>query len=219
MFFGKKEKRQPEPLGAPMDKVKPQQNPASPAQPPKVAPLPVDPGPDLAAARAPRDETQSVPAQPTKRAGTFFEAATREPNAPSPSMIAPVGLDGTFIGKHVSIKGELVAKENLYIDGYFQGSLMTNGSKVTVGPNGRVNASINTTELVVFGVIEGNTEATEKILLKKNCSVTGDMTSPVIAIEEGVAVNGQLTCGTPRKADKTALDTKTNLKVVGENHG
>ena len=96
------------------------------------------------------------------------------------------------IGKSVSIKGELSGNEDIYVDGQLEGSIQLPGNSVTVGPNGRVKASITAKNLTVGGTLDGNVHASERTELRKTAVVNGDVQTHRIAIEEGAYFKGKL---------------------------
>jgi cytoskeletal protein CcmA (bactofilin family) len=96
------------------------------------------------------------------------------------------------IGKSVVIKGELSGSEDLYLDGQVEGSIALKGNSLTVGPNGKVKASIEAKGVVVQGSLEGNVQATERVELRKSAMVTGDIATKRISIEEGAYLKGKV---------------------------
>lgn len=96
------------------------------------------------------------------------------------------------IGRSVSIKGELSGSEDIYVDGQVEGSIQLSGNSVTIGPNGRVKASISAKNVTVGGALEGNIQATERTEMRKTAVVHGDVQTKRIAIEEGAFFQGKL---------------------------
>jgi len=96
------------------------------------------------------------------------------------------------IGKSVMIKGELTGSEDLYLDGQVEGNVDLRDHTLTIGPNGRIHANIQAREVVVFGKVEGNINATEKAELKKTCVLTGDVATKRIVIEDGAFFKGAI---------------------------
>ena len=80
-----------------------------------------------------------------------------------------------MVGKAVVVKGEIHSREDLYIDGEIQGTVELMESKLTIGPNGRIQASVRAREVVVFGNVQGNVEALEKIDIRKDARLVGDI--------------------------------------------
>jgi len=94
------------------------------------------------------------------------------------------------LGKSVVVKGELSGSEDLYIDGHVEGAIELKGNRLTLGPNGRVKASVNARSVVVQGRLEGNVRATDRVDLKQSAVVLGDIATQRISIEEGAFFKG-----------------------------
>lgn len=110
-----------------------------------------------------------------------FEAASRP--------AAPVS-DQATIGKGLVIKGEITGSESLYVDGKVEGSINLPGNRVTVGRNGNVVASVSAREIVVLGKVRGNVTASDRIDIRAEGSLTGDVTAARISIEDGAFFKG-----------------------------
>lgn len=96
------------------------------------------------------------------------------------------------IGKAVRIVGQIFTKEDLYVDGDVEGTLESQDNKVTVGPNGRVQASIKAREVVILGQVQGNVEATDKVDIRKDAKLVGDIITARISIEDGALFKGSI---------------------------
>jgi cytoskeletal protein CcmA (bactofilin family) len=94
------------------------------------------------------------------------------------------------IGKSVVVKGELSGSEDLMVDGEVEGSITLRGQTLTIGPNGRVRANIEARNVVVHGRLDGNIHATERVDLRKSASLTGDISTARISIEDGAFFKG-----------------------------
>jgi cytoskeletal protein CcmA (bactofilin family) len=107
----------------------------------------------------------------------------------------------TVIGKSVLIKGELSCSEDLYIDGQVEGAIDPKGNCLTIGPNGRVKASVNARAVVVQGKLEGNIQASDRVDLKPSAIVMGDISTQRISIDEGAYLKGSVNIQkeTPKK--------------------
>jgi cytoskeletal protein CcmA (bactofilin family) len=100
--------------------------------------------------------------------------------------------DSTVIGKSVTIRGELSASEDLYLDGEIQGTVAISGNRLTVGPNARVMADIQVRDVIVFGHIEGNVRASGRVDLRQSAVLHGDITASRLSIEELASVKGRI---------------------------
>jgi cytoskeletal protein CcmA (bactofilin family) len=96
------------------------------------------------------------------------------------------------IGKSVVIKGELSGSEDLTIEGQVDGRIDLKGNVLTIGPNGKIKAEIFAKAVVVLGEVTGNVNASEKVDIRDNGSVDGDIASPRVAIAEGAHFRGSV---------------------------
>ena len=96
------------------------------------------------------------------------------------------------IGKAVKIVGQIYSKEELYVDGDLEGTLEALEHKLTIGPNGTVHAGVKAREVVVLGTIQGNVEAAEKIEIRKDAKLVGDIRTARIIIEDGAYFKGSI---------------------------
>jgi cytoskeletal protein CcmA (bactofilin family) len=94
------------------------------------------------------------------------------------------------ISKGLFIKGEITGSESLYIDGKIEGSLNHPGNRVTVGRNGQVAANITAREIVVLGKVKGNVTATDRVDIRAEGSLSGDVAAARISIEDGAFFKG-----------------------------
>ena len=98
----------------------------------------------------------------------------------------------THIGQSVSISGELTGSEDLFLDGKFEGTITLSGSRLTVGPNAQVTADLTVRDIVVFGRVEGNIDATGRIELRQSAVVNGNLHAGRLSIEESATVRGRV---------------------------
>jgi cytoskeletal protein CcmA (bactofilin family) len=98
----------------------------------------------------------------------------------------------TLIGKSVSIKGELVGSEDLFLDGNFEGTVTLTGNRLTVGPNARIQGDLEVRDVIIFGLVEGNIHATGRIELRQTAVVNGDIFAGRLSIEESAAIRGRV---------------------------
>jgi cytoskeletal protein CcmA (bactofilin family) len=96
------------------------------------------------------------------------------------------------IGKSVIIKGELSASEDLTIEGQVDGKVDLNQNTLTIGANGRITAQVVAKVVIVLGQVHGNITATEKVDIRDNGQVDGDVSAPRIAIAEGAHFRGSI---------------------------
>jgi cytoskeletal protein CcmA (bactofilin family) len=96
------------------------------------------------------------------------------------------------IGKSVVIKGELNGSEDLTIEGHVEGKIELRDHVLTIGPNGKIKASVFAKSVVVLGEVTGDISATDKVDIRENGSVDGDIASPKVAIAEGAHFRGSI---------------------------
>src|SRR5579875_4072824 len=149
------------------------------------------------------------PNQPGTGTGTPTPEPARPAPAPAAGASASTGEQAT-IGKSLVIKGEVSGSESLYIDGKVEGSINLSGNRVTVGRNGQVAANITAREIVVLGKVRGNVQASDRVDIRSEGSLTGDVAAARISIEDGAYFKGGIdirkpgTNETPAKATTEA---------------
>ena len=109
---------------------------------------------------------------------------------PPPVSIAPNGT--TTIAAGLKISGEISGTSDLYIDGETQGKVRLPNARVTVGPNGRVQADIEAREIIIEGTVQGNLKAGERLHLGAASRVQGSVLTPRFAIEDGARLRGKV---------------------------
>src|ERR1017187_7126608 len=102
------------------------------------------------------------------------------------------GGSTSTIGKAVKIVGQIYSKEDLYVDGDLEGTVEALEHRLTIGPNGSLHASIKAREVVALGTVQGNVEATEKIEIRKDAKLVGDIKTARIIIEDGAYFKGSI---------------------------
>jgi cytoskeletal protein CcmA (bactofilin family) len=103
-----------------------------------------------------------------------------------------IGGGSATLGKNVSVKGQIFSREDLTIDGEVEGTVECHEHRLTIGPNGRVHAGLKAREIVIYGSIQGNVEALEKIDIKKEAKLVGDIKTSRIMIEDGAYFKGSI---------------------------
>ena len=119
-------------------------------------------------------------------------APTPAPAYETPSRPQPAAVTGeqATIGKGLFIKGEISGSESLFIDGKVEGSITIPGNRVTIGRNGQVAANISAREIVVLGKVRGNVTATDRVDIRAEGSLSGDVAAARISIEDGAFFKG-----------------------------
>jgi cytoskeletal protein CcmA (bactofilin family) len=96
------------------------------------------------------------------------------------------------IGKAVKIVGQIFSREDLFVDGDVEGTIELIEHKLTVGPNGKVHAGVKAREVVALGAIQGNVEASDRIEIRKDARLVGDIKTARIVIEDGAYFKGSI---------------------------
>ncbi|MGI8991779.1 MAG: bactofilin family protein [Bryobacteraceae bacterium] len=96
------------------------------------------------------------------------------------------------IGKLVKINGQIFSKEDLYVDGDVEGTIEALEHKLTIGPNGKIQAGIRAREVVILGQVKGNVEAQDRIDIRKDARLVGDIKTARIIIEDGAYFKGSI---------------------------
>jgi cytoskeletal protein CcmA (bactofilin family) len=103
----------------------------------------------------------------------------------------PEARGSAIIGRSVTIKGQIFSREDLTIEGEVDGSVELHEHRLTVGQNGKLRADVRAHEIVVLGSINGNVEATEKVDIRKEARIIGDIVAARIKTEDGAFLKGQ----------------------------
>lgn len=127
----------------------------------------------------------ATPHAATLHAATAVEPVSVRSVSGEPSRLVAV------LGKSVVVKGEIYCQEDLTIDGEVQGTVDAEGHRLTIGPNGKVKTEgVKARELVVMGTMNGSVEATEKVYIRKDAQLVGDVQTAGIVIEDGAYFKG-----------------------------
>jgi cytoskeletal protein CcmA (bactofilin family) len=111
---------------------------------------------------------------------------------PRPESSHHTEKDIVNIGKSVVIKGELNGSEDLTIEGHVEGTIQLKEHVLTIGPNGRIKAQVFAKSVIVLGEVTGNVTASDKVDIRDNGSVDGDIVAPRVAIAEGAHFRGSV---------------------------
>ena len=114
------------------------------------------------------------------------------PSRPTDARSDVVRGGAAVIGKSVVLKGQIYGREDLTIDGEVEGTVELQEHRLTIGPNGKVVATIKAREIVVLGTVHGNIETREKIDIRKEAKVVGDIRTARIVIEDGAYFKGSI---------------------------
>jgi cytoskeletal protein CcmA (bactofilin family) len=142
--------------------------------------------------------------------------------APSPEPASRAGVaagDQAVISKGLFVKGEISGTESLYIDGKVEGSISLPGNRVTIGRNGQVGANVTAREVVVLGKVRGNVSATDRVDIRAEGALSGDVSAARISIEDGAFFKGGIDIRKPDgKSAAAATGTNNSSPAIHEVH-
>lgn len=149
-----------------------------------------------------RDESVKPATPPSPAPGT---PAVPAPTSQTRDVRHQIERDNVNIGKSVVIKGELSGSEDLTIEGNVDGRIDLRENVLTIGPNGKIKAEVFAKSIIVLGEVTGNITASEKVDIRDNGSVDGDIASPRVAIAEGAHFRGSVDMQRAAAAAKAAV--------------
>ncbi|MFT4554548.1 MAG: cytoskeletal protein CcmA (bactofilin family) [Chlamydiales bacterium] len=120
----------------------------------------------------------------------------------------------TTLGQGVVFKGQLSFENLLRIDGEFHGDLCSKG-KLVIGPSGIVKSNIKLREAIIEGYVEGNLDVEERIELRGNAQVHGDIQTRFLSVDEGVTIIGSVMI-TPHEDLSERKATSTEKEEVSD---
>src|SRR5579875_782805 len=129
-----------------------------------------------------------APLEPQRRETNTMSSPARNFD-PEPGSVRS---GSAALGKNVTVKGQIFAREDLTIDGEVEGTVECHEHRLTIGPNARVQAGLKAREIIIHGSIQGNVDATDKIDIKKEAKLVGDIKTSRIVIEDGAYFKGSI---------------------------
>lgn len=128
----------------------------------------------------------SQSSSPTPSTTSFNSTPSTRPSAVPPANTA------ALLGASVHVKGHISGAEDLQIDGKVEGPVTLDGQRLTVGRSGQLQSEIHAREVVVYGKVTGNVQAKDRVEIKKDGSVVGDISTARISIEDGAYFKGRI---------------------------
>src|SRR6202142_10564 len=125
-------------------------------------------------------------------------------NQPSQPRAVAIPVEQATIGRSLVVKGEISGSESLFIDGRVEGSISFPDNRVTVGRNGVVAANITANEVVIMGKVQGNVECADRLDIRSEGLLAGDVITHRISVEEGAILKGGVEVRNPEKKDQKA---------------
>jgi cytoskeletal protein CcmA (bactofilin family) len=121
----------------------------------------------------------------------------------------PVARDLATLGASLTIKGQITGEEDLQIDGKVEGPISLQGHRLTVGRSARLHSEVNAREVVVYGHASGNLRARERVEIKKDGEVIGDITTTRISIEDGAYFKGHIEIEHPKSKQESKSEAES----------
>lgn len=112
------------------------------------------------------------------------------------------------IGKAVYVKGQIIAREDLIVDGQIEGTVEAQEHRITIGPNGRVAATIKARHVIIQGQVTGNVESSEKVEIRNGAKLLGDVRTVKFVCEEEGTINGSVASLRPEPKPAPASEAK-----------
>jgi cytoskeletal protein CcmA (bactofilin family) len=141
-----------------------------------------------------------------------FSPTAAPTNSYTPVKPATSPMDQANIGRSVVIKGELTGAESLFIDGRVEGSINFPDNRVTIGRNGNVAANITAKEVVIMGKVQGNVECADRLDIRSEGLLSGDVITHRISVEEGAILKGGVEVRNPEKKDQKQTQPQAQNK-------
>jgi len=133
-----------------------------------------------------------------------YQPAAAPGNTYTPVKPATSPMDQAHIGRSLVIKGELSGSESLFIDGRVEGTINFPQNRVTIGRNGSVAANITASEVIIMGKVQGNVDCADRLDIRNEGMLAGDVITHRISVEEGAILKGGVEVRNPEKKDQKA---------------
>jgi cytoskeletal protein CcmA (bactofilin family) len=150
------------------------------------------------------------------------EPLKHEPGVPIPPPVSaaqPEPRTGVTIGKSVKIIGDVFSGEDLFIDGEVQGTIEAKQCRLTIGMNGKVKSNMRAREVVIQGQVQGNVEASQKIIIRKEGSLVGNIKTAGIVIDDDAYFKGSIDIvRVPKEQPESAWNDDSPHPAPSRNH-
>jgi cytoskeletal protein CcmA (bactofilin family) len=133
------------------------------------------------------------------------------PNSYNPVKTTTAPIEQATIGRSLVIKGEITGSEALYIDGRIEGKITLTDNRVTIGRNGIVQADITAREVVVMGKVTGNLECSDRVDIRSEGVVHGNVLTERVSVEDGAVLKGgiEVRSGQQKQKNQAQPQAKT----------
>lgn len=138
------------------------------------------------------EEAQPRQTQAATPAADYSKEAIPMSTYPTRQSDFPATRAGAVIGKNLAVVGQISGKEDLVIDGRLEGDVDLPENRLTVGPTGHLQGRVRAREIVIHGTVQGNLEASERVEIRKNAKVIGDLKAQRPVIEDEAYFKGNV---------------------------
>ena len=135
---------------------------------------------------------QQAPAESSLPAQAAQPSVVAFSNPSTPAQGGSPARSSARLGSSLHIKGHITGTEDLQIDGKIDGPISLRGHELTVGPTAQLTPEIHAREGVVYGKVVGNLHARDRVDVKSDGSVIGDISTARISIEDGAQFKGRI---------------------------
>ena len=170
-------------------------------QPTQTGTTGYSPAPSQTSATPPGSSSSSFHSAPSTRPSVV-------PNAASARNLA-------CLGETVEVKGRISGSEDLQIDGKVEGPVVLEGQRLTVGRTGQLHSEISAREVVVYGKVTGNVRARDRVEIKKDGSVIGDINTARISIEDGAYFKGRIEIERTGSSASSHASSSSSAELAG----
>lgn len=163
---------------------------------------------------------------PVPTVPTSPQAQDTNPNKPTSASGDDMGMGAATttsaratarLGANLHVKGEISGKEALHVDGSVEGRIHLDGAKLTIGASAKLTADLVAREIVVYGSVKGTLRAQDRIEIKKDSSMVGDLTCAKIKVEDGAYLKGAIEI-VPEAAGRRSQETTYGRSVIAVAH-
>jgi len=143
--------------------------------------------------------------------GVKSNSPASNPNSYNPVKTTTAPIEQATIGRSLVIKGEITGSEALYIDGRIEGKITLTDNRVTIGRNGIVQADITAREVVVMGKVTGNLECSDRVDIRSEGVVHGNVVTERVSVEDGAVLKGgiEVRSGQQKQKNQAQPQVKT----------
>jgi len=135
---------------------------------------------------------QPQPEPPSPSPAPWQPSSSAVNTATPARSTSPAARNLACLGPTLEITGQVTGQEDLQIDGKVEGPVSLEGQRLTVGRTGKLNSEVTAREVIVYGKIVGNVRARDRVEVKKDGEVVGDITTARISVEDGAYFKGRI---------------------------